>query len=126
MPRIPRTAATTVMLLASASLAFADTLPFDGAYGNAAGCLYAQTGVETASEEMFLLTPEGVTTSVSYCGFEQVLNSTPQRFAVRAACHGADTVAKAALDMNVIADGVNAYSLRLDDGTTWGPLDRCQ
>jgi hypothetical protein len=125
--RTRRALAVTFGLAILPGIALAANLPLKGSYGNTDGCLYALTGESTGSDNFFLLTPEAVTTAVSYCEIKNVLTETTEGFVVSVSCHGeGDPNEEAAFEINVEPAGPDAYTLRLDDGSTWGPLALCK
>lgn len=120
-------ASLALALVVPACTALAANLPLKGSYGNADGCHYATTGESTGSDNFFLLTPEAVTTAVSHCEFKSVLTETAEGFVVSVACHDeGDPADEAGFEINIEPAGPDAYTLRLDDGSTWGPLALCK
>lgn len=116
-----------VLLVALPGLAFAEALPLSGSYGNVQGCLYSMTGALPESDDFFLLTADSVTTAASYCEFKRVISISPEGFLVTAACTEEGTEEQEApFEMEIALTGADAYTLRLDDGASWGPLALCK
>ncbi|MGV8938077.1 MAG: hypothetical protein ACOH2J_13210 [Allorhizobium sp.] len=112
--------------VAVTSAAASDPLPLKGSYGNKDGCAYAKTGESTGSDDFFLLTPETVTTAASYCEFQKVLKSAKGAFHATITCQEEGADAGAPFEIDVTPSGMDGYTLKLDDGTVWGPLKLCE
>ncbi|MCL6707246.1 hypothetical protein M8R20_09570 [Pseudomonas sp. R2.Fl] len=122
-----RALAVILAMTALPAAVLAASLPLKSSYGNADGCLYAATGEFPGTDDLFLLTPDAVTTAVSYCEFKSVLTESAQGFVVSVACsEEGNQEEEAAFEINIEPAGPDAYTLRLDDGSTWGPLALCR
>lgn len=107
--------------------AIAAELPIKGSYGNKDGCDYAMTGETTGSDNFFLLTSEAVTTASAYCTFREVHENPDEGFAVTASCkEEGDSEEQAPFDIDIDPAGPDSYLLKVDDGSTWGPLALCR
>ena len=96
----------------------------DGAYGNAEGCIYAKTGESSGADAFFLLNDEGITTATAYCQFEGTAVKTASGFSIRTQCDAEGEVGpKETVALDRSATG---YTIRFNDGTTWGPLSQCR
>jgi hypothetical protein len=106
----------------------------DGAYGNKEGCLYARTGTSSGADSFFVLNDEGITTATAYCQFEGSATPTAKGFTIRTRCtaegetdsgasEGGDAPAQETVALDRSAAG---YTIRFEDGTTWGPLAQCR
>ncbi len=107
--------------------AIAAELPIKDKYGNKDGCNYATTGESAGSDNFFLLTSEAVTTASAYCTFRDVHENPDDGFTVTASCEeegGNGELAPFEIDIEPAAP--NSYLLKIDDGSTWGPLALCR
>ncbi len=107
--------------------AIAAELPIKDKYGNKDGCDYATTGESNGSDNFFLLTSEAVTTASAYCTFRDVHENPDDGFTVTASCEeegGNGELAPFEIDIEPAAP--NSYLLKIDDGSTWGPLALCR
>lgn len=104
----------------------------DGAYGSKEGCLYARTGESSGADSFFVLNDEGITTATAYCQFMGEATPTPQGFTIRTRCTAegetdTTTSGDAPAEETVALDRSAAgYTIRFEDGTTWGPLAQCR
>ena len=127
MVRSTHLALITLVLAAMATSAAADTLPIKGSYGNKDGCAYAKSGESTGSDDFFLLTPEAITTSASYCEFKKVLKTDGASFTATVSCqeegeeNGTDYTAK-------LSSGPKGYTVTFTDDAAirWGPMALCK
>lgn len=107
------------------TLTAAASPPFlDGAYGNKEGCHYSKTDDSSGADVLFLLNDEGVTTATAYCEFKSPAEKMGSGFSITAQCDAegeVGTVNTVRLDRSA-----KGYTVRFDDGTTWGPLAKCR
>lgn len=114
-------------MLALTLPAIAAELPIKGSYGNKDGCDYAMTGESTGSDNFFLLTSEAVTTASAYCTFKEVHEDPDNGFTVTATCEEEGGNEKQApFEIDIDRAGPDSYLLKIDDGSTWGPLALCR
>jgi hypothetical protein len=100
-------AALSILLFASPAIA-AGTLPFEGAFGNDAGCLLYNTG--RTSPDYQLLTPDTYASPAIGCDFNALVSSDGVVFVVDAVCSpgGKSTVRVSDL-------GKDGYAVSVDD-----------
>lgn len=116
----------TALLLLAVS-AIAAELPIKGSYGNKDGCDYTMTSESTGSDNFFLLTSEAVTTASAYCTFEEVHEDADDGFTVTATCEEeGGNEEQAPFEIDIDRAGPDSYLLKIDDGSTWGPLALCR
>lgn len=108
---------------ALASSASAATLPIEGSYGNDAGCRYARTNESEGADVFFLMTPETVTSAASYCEVAKAETSGKDIVAILA-CEAEGETGITQFPVR-ITPANKAYTIKFDDGTTWGPLRKC-
>ncbi len=107
--------------------AIAAELPIKGSYGNKDGCDYAMTGESAGSDNFFLLTSEAVTTASAYCTFKSVHEDADDGFTVTASCEEeGGNEEQAPFEIDIDRAGPDSYLLKIDDGSTWGPLALCR
>lgn len=123
---MPRRLISIVILLAPISVNAA-ALPIDGKYGSELGCRVAMTGEYIESNDTYLLTPESVGTSVSYCAFNSVTSAPGGRHVVSMTCssEGSGPEGDTQEIAEISGDSVTGYTVRFADGTFWGPLTKC-
>lgn len=109
-------------VLACGSAQAAEKL-LDGAYGNAAGCIYARTGQSSAADVLLLLNDEGVTTSETRCRFHGKATSRKNGFSHQIQCRSEEETG--AVETVDLLRSPNGYTVRFNDGITWGPLPKC-
>lgn len=116
---------SAILLLAGPTLAA--ELPISGSYGNRDGCAYARTGQATGSGDFFLLTSEAVTTAAASCKVTEVIAKPDNGFAAAVNCEkegGGDELAP--FEIGIESATADGYVLKIDDGSTWGPLALCK
>ena len=114
------------MLMPIAANADGLGLAIGGNYGSKEGCVYARTGESSGADTFMLLTPDAVTTSVSYCEFKKIVKTSSDSFAVVASCQaeGEDSSADETMDISRVDKG--SYRILFEDGTKLGPLKKCR
>ncbi|POO55006.1 hypothetical protein [Agrobacterium rosae] len=96
----------------------------DGAYGEKEGCTYSKTGESSGADEFFLLNDEGITTATAFCAFSGKPTKTATGFKIVTQCESeGDKGQKETVELKKTADG---YTINFKDGTSWGPLPKCQ
>lgn len=121
-----RAAWLTLALVVLPAVLLAAEPPLDGSYGNTDGCLYDRTGDTNGSDNFFLMTAQAITTSASYCEFKTVDASTADGFRATVTCQEEGSEDGSDFKLAVSRSGTDAYTIKFDDGTTWGPLQRCK
>ena len=94
-------------------------LPYDGIYGNPAGCHLYETG-EKLSDNYQLLTPDTFTSKAVGCDFEALASSNAVLFTVDAICSPGGR-----RQVTISQTGQDGYTFRLDQTTFVGPLPPC-
>jgi hypothetical protein len=94
-------------------------LPYDGIYGNSAGCHLYETG-EKLSDNYQLLTPDTFTSKAVGCDFEALASSNAVLFTVNAICSPGGR-----RQVTISQTGQDGYTIRLDQTTFVGPLPPC-
>lgn len=115
-----------LLLAAPAGAAEADTLPIKGSYGNKDGCAYARTGESAGSDDVFLLTPDAVTTAISYCEFKTFTSSMDGSFLATANCQEEGSEESADYQLVIRPEGRQSYRILLDNSLDWGVLSLCK
>ena len=119
-----RTLLLTGFLAAAATAQAAESAFPGGSFGEAEGCRYARTGDSSGADSFLLLNAEGITTSVATCALKKAVKRNASTYDLTIACEsegesGGDESAKATL-------GKKGWTIRVEDGTVWGPLPRCR
>lgn len=114
-------------LCLAASHAGAATLPIDGNYGDQPGCEVARTG-DYNPDGIYLLTPEAINTSVSYCSFDAIRSPAAGSYDVDMTCgyEGSGPEENEKLKAEISGTASDGYTIRFEDGTTWEPLLKCK
>jgi len=94
-------------------------LPFDGIFGNPAGCHLYQTG-EKLNAGYQLLTPDTYSSATIGCDFDSLVSNDRIVFTVEAVCSPGG-----ARQVTVSELGDNSMTIRLDADTFAGPLPPC-
>ncbi|XUY26132.1 hypothetical protein RMR21_011085 [Agrobacterium sp. rho-8.1] len=118
----------TFLMVAMMSALLASTASsatfLDGAYGETEGCTYSKTGESSGADTFFLLNDEGITTSTAFCAFSGNATKTASGFKITAQCESeGEKESKETVDLKKSAKG---YTINFKDGTSWGPLPKCQ
>lgn len=95
-------------------------------YGDEAGCRFARTN-NYSEEEILLLTRQHVTTQVTQCSFVQIFPAEADSQVAIVTC-GHEGEAETTLGLMRVQkapDGVDAYLIFDEDGSTWGRVGRC-
>jgi hypothetical protein len=102
-------------------------LSIDGSYGNDLGCELARTGNYNPVDNVYLLTPNELTTSVTLCGFDAVEPALDGVLKVRMTCasEGSGPEDNTTEEAEITSDPATGYSVHFADGTSWGPLGKC-
>jgi hypothetical protein len=118
--------AAAVLLVPISASADGLGLAIGGNYGSKEGCVYAKSGESSGADTFMLLTPDAVTTSVSYCEFKKIVKTSGDSFTVSAACQaeGEDNSADETMDINRVDK--SSYRILFEDGTKLGPLKKCR
>jgi len=126
MMQTQRLLATALVLVPIAANADGLGLAIGGNYGSKEGCLYAKTGESSGADTFMLLTPDSVTTSVSYCEFKKIVKTSGDSFTVSASCQaeGEDNGSDETMDITRIDK--SSYRILFEDGTKLGPLKKCR
>lgn len=106
--------------------ALAGNAPLDAAYGNRDGCLYANTGESTGSDDFFLLTGEAITTAASYCEFKSISGAKDEGFGAALTCQEEGGGTADGIDVEIVRSAEDSYKIVFPDGNTWGPLKKCR
>lgn len=116
--------ASAIALLGMAGVAEAAVLPFDGAFGNAAGCHLFLTG-EVTGDDLLVLTGDTVSSFAAGCDFLSLVASEGEVFTVEAVCSG-EGQDHPGLDRVVVTNrGDAGLFVKLDGLGEWGPLLPC-
>jgi hypothetical protein len=119
--------ALTGMLYAAPLASAGERLPIDGTFGNEAGCKLVLTGNYGEDDSAIILTQESLSTMVTYCSFTKIDAPPGSRFLVAMTCasEGSGPEDNYQDSADVSGDQDVGYSVRLKNGTEWGPLKRC-
>ena len=110
----------TIILTALATPALADgVLPFDGVFGNPAGCHLYATG-EMLGDGWLLLTADTFSSKKVGCDFETLASSNEVLFTVDAVCSPGGK-----RQVMIGVSGHDGLTVRLDAETFVGPLPPC-
>jgi len=118
----------TGLICAVPFVAVAATLPISGSYGNELGCQLARTGEYNPVEGVELLTPSELSTSVTLCSFNEVKSASGNRLHVSMTCasEGSGPEDNTEDKAEISGDPVAGYTVHFADGTSWGPLKKCE
>lgn len=107
--------------------ASAANLPISGSYGNDLGCELARTGNYNPVDNVYLLTPQELSTSVTLCGFDAVKPGPDGVLMVRMTCasEGSGPEDNTKENAEITGTPESGYTVRFTDGTRWGPLGKC-
>ena len=110
----------TIILTALATPALADgVLPYDGVFGNPAGCHLYATG-EMLGDGYLLLTADTFTSKKMGCDFETLASNNDVLFTVDAVCSPGGK-----RQVTIGVSGHDGLTIRLDNETFIGPLPPC-
>lgn len=104
--------------------AFAQAAIVDGSYGDAEGCRYGATGRLPDTDIYMLLTPDRVTSTASECIFVGQGRQIGGATVIDADCSEEGYEETKTLELTLTPDSAG-FTIRLPDGTRWGPLMRC-
>ena len=116
-------AVATITLIATPALA-EGVLPFDGAFGNEAGCHLYATG-EGVGDGYLLLTPDTFASYGTACDFEALVSSDKPVFTLKAVCQAEGKTRTGPDHLQVIDHGVEGYGVKFDGLDEFGPLKTC-
>jgi hypothetical protein len=120
--RMMRTLLFVGMALVATSVRAADSFP-GGVFGQADGCRYAKTGESSGADDFLLIDRDAITTSVAVCQIKKATMEGASAAKLVLSCEsegesGDDEAATASLRNG-------AWTVRLADGTVFGPAKRC-
>lgn len=111
---------------AAPAAATAATLPIDGTYGNASGCVHARTSNYGEDDSVRLITPDRLETMVTACSFDSV-DPVPGGYRVGMTCasEGEGPEENHPDKAEITGDARSGYTVRFADGSSWEPLTKC-
>ncbi len=114
-----------VLLVSTATPAIAGVLPFDGAFGDSAGCaLYSAGTIPTGQGEFYLLTPNTFASYPVQCDFLSAASGGPSVLAAQTVCRTA-TGETAKDSMRLIDHGAAGYGIKVEGIDELGPFPAC-
>ena len=116
------TVAFVAMLAGSGAVAAAETFP-GGTFGEREGCRYAKTGESSGADEFLLLNAEGITSSTAFCALKKATTKGKSAYALVLSC---ETEGESGEESGTATYKNDAWTVRLEDGTVWGPIKRCR
>ena len=101
-------------------------LDIPGNYGNEAGCRHAATG-DFEGDDLLLLTRRDVSTYATLCSFVHIYPAEADSHVAVVTCghEGEGYTTLGLMRVQKDPDGVDAYHIFGEDGSTWGKAGRC-
>jgi hypothetical protein len=101
-------------------------LDIPGNYGNEAGCRHAATG-DFEGDDLLLLTRRDVSTYATLCSFVHLYPAEADSHVAVVTCghEGEGYTTLGLMRVQKDPDGVDAYHIFDEDGSTWGKAGRC-
>jgi hypothetical protein len=112
-----------VTFLATPALA-AGVLPFSGAFGNAGGCHFFNTG-DVPGDDFAVLTPDTFSSYGTGCDFDALLSLDKGVATVSAICQSEGEAGAEKSTVEIIDHGTDGYSIRFDAEDEFGPYLAC-
>lgn len=115
------------LICAAPLTASAASLPIDGTYGNEAGCKLALTGNYGEDDSAQIVTPDSLQTMVTACTFTKTSPAPGNRHQVVMTCASEGEGPESNIEdkAEISGDSVSGYTVRFEDGNSWGPLKKC-
>ncbi|MBB3996425.1 hypothetical protein [Aureimonas pseudogalii] len=111
-----------ILAMPSSGAGAADGFP-GGTFGQRDGCRYAKTGESSGADDFLLIDREAITTSTAVCHIRKVVMTSARAATLTLACESGDETGGEEAASATLKNG--AWTVRLSDGTSFGPAKRC-